>query len=128
MAAAHGVGLSSFVSMGAKADLSANDLLHFWEQDACHRRRFCSTWNRSATHAASGGSPAVWRRAKPVIAVKSGLAIGPSGAESQTGALLTATGVSVDALFRHAGVIRTDTVTEMFDVAALLTHQPLPRR
>ena len=62
------------------------------------------------------------------MAVKSGRsAAGARAAASHTGALLAASDVTVDALFAHAGVIRTDTVTEQFDVAALLAAQPLPR-
>ena len=125
VAAAHGVGLSSFVSMGAKADLSTNDLLQFWEQD--------DATEVVLLYLESFGNPRRFGRiarrvaaSKPVIAVKGGLAIGPRVAESQTGALLSAIDISVDALFRHAGVIRTDTLAEMFEVAALLNHQPLP--
>jgi len=51
---------------------------------------------------------------------------GASTTASRTGALLSASDVSVDALFRQAGVIRTDTLDEMLDVADLLVHQPLP--
>ena len=125
-AAAHGVGLSSFVSMGAKADLSGNDMLQFWEQDPAT--------DAVLLYLESFGNPRRFGRitrrvaaSKPVIAVKSGRAVGPPISGSQTGALLTAADTSVDALFRHAGAIRTDTLAEMFDVAALLTHQPLPR-
>jgi acyl-CoA synthetase (NDP forming)/GNAT superfamily N-acetyltransferase len=124
-AAAHGLGLSSFVSMGAKADLSGNDMLQFWEQD--------DATDVVLLHLESFGNPRrfghIARRvaaAKPVIAVKSGRRAGRPRAGSQTGALVTAADTSVDALFRHAGVIRTDTLAEMFDLAALLTGQPSP--
>jgi acyl-CoA synthetase (NDP forming)/GNAT superfamily N-acetyltransferase len=124
-AAAHGVALSSFVSMGAKADLSGNDMLQYWEQDAAtevvmlylesfgNPRRF----GRISRRVAAG---------KPVIAVKSGRAAARTEGGSQTNALVSATETAVDALFRHTGVIRTDTLAEMFDVAALLTRQPAP--
>ncbi len=65
---------------------------------------------------------------KPIVAVKSGRS--PAGARatsSHTGALLSASDVTVDALFQQAGVIRTDTMHELFDVAALLSAQPVPR-
>ena len=66
-------------------------------------------------------------RAKPIVAVKSGRsAAGARAAASHTGALLAASDVTVDALFAHAGVIRTATVGEQLDVAALLAAQPLP--
>jgi acyl-CoA synthetase (NDP forming) len=64
---------------------------------------------------------------KPIVAVKSGRS--PAGARatsSHTGALLSASDVTVDALFQQAGVIRTDTMHELFDVAALMSAQPIP--
>jgi acetate---CoA ligase (ADP-forming) len=68
---------------------------------------------------------------KPVIAVKTDRAPGAPGGprrdSSRTGALLSAADTHVDALFLHAGVIRTHTLAEMFDVAALLDRQPVPR-
>jgi acyl-CoA synthetase (NDP forming) len=64
---------------------------------------------------------------KPVVVVKSGRRAAATGAaETRTRALLGAADVSVDALFEHAGVIRTETVFEQLDVAALLAAQPLP--
>ena len=127
LAAQRGVGLSAFVSMGAKADLSGNDLLQFWAADAGtevvmlylesfgNPRRFGQVARRVAA-------------TKPVIAVKSGRAGAPPRRDvSQTGALLAASDAHVDALFRHAGVIRTDTLGEMFDLARLMTRQPVPR-
>ena len=126
-AARRGVGLSSFVSTGDKADLSGNDFLQYWEGDDATRvvmlylesfgnpRRFGTIARRVAT-------------AKPIVAVKSGRRAADAGdAEpTRTRALLGASDVSVDALFEHAGVIRTDTVFEQLDVAALLASQPLP--
>jgi acyl-CoA synthetase (NDP forming) len=65
---------------------------------------------------------------KPILAVKSGRsAAGARATSSHTGAMLSASDVTVDALFEQAGVIRTDTVHELFDVAALLSAQPVPR-
>jgi len=122
-----GVGLSSFVSVGNSADLSNNDLLEYWEQDPGtdvallylesfgDPRRFGRVARRFA-------------RAKPVVAVKSGRsAAGARATSSHTGALVSASDVTVDALFEQAGVIRTDTLKELFDVAALLSSQPVPR-
>jgi acetyl coenzyme A synthetase (ADP forming)-like protein len=121
-----GIGLSSFVSMGDKADLSGNDLLGYWQDDPAtaavllylesfgNPRRF----GRIAREVA---------RQKPVIAVKSGRsAAGSRAAASHTGALLAASDATVDALFHHAGVIRCDTLSEMLDVAALVSTAPLP--
>jgi acyl-CoA synthetase (NDP forming) len=64
---------------------------------------------------------------KPIVAVKSGRsAAGVRASASHTGALLSASDVTVDALFRQAGVIRTDSMQELFDVGGLLCSQPLP--
>ena len=87
-----------------------------------------STWSRSATRASSRASRRRFARRKPIVAVKSGRsAAGARATSSHTGALLAASDVTVDALFHQAGVIRTDTLHELFDVAALLAKQPVPR-
>jgi len=125
-AARRGLGLSSFVSTGDKADLSGNDFLRYWEQDP--------DTDVILLYLESFGNPRRFgriaravARVKPVVAVKSGRsAAGARAAASHTGALLAASDVTVDALFAHAGVIRTDTVAEQLDVAALLSAQPLP--
>ena len=121
-----GLGLSSFVSVGDKADISGNDLLQYWEHDEHtdvvllylesfgNPRRFARIARRVSAH-------------KPIVAVKSGRsAAGARAGASHTGALVAASDVTVDALFEQAGVIRTDTVHELFDVAALLSAQPVP--
>jgi acyl-CoA synthetase (NDP forming) len=65
---------------------------------------------------------------KPIVVVKSGRsAAGARATSSHTGALIAASDVTVDALFRQAGVIRTDTLEELFDVASVLVNQPLPQ-
>jgi acetyl coenzyme A synthetase (ADP forming)-like protein len=121
-----GLGLSSFVSVGNKADLSSNDLLEYWEQD--------SGTDLALLYLESFGNPRKFARVarrfarrKPILAVKSGRsAAGAKATSSHTGALLAASDVTVDALFHQAGVIRTETLHELFGVAALLTKQPIP--
>ena len=125
-AAARGLGLSSMVSMGNKADLSGNDLLGYWRTDA--------RTDVILLYLESFGNPRRFARlaraigrSKPIVALKSGRsAVGARATASHTGALLSGSDVTVDALFRQAGVIRTDTLDEMLDVAELLAHQPLP--
>jgi acetate---CoA ligase (ADP-forming) len=122
-----GLGLSSFVSVGNKADISGNDLLNYWEQD--------DRTGLVLLYLESFGNPRKFARiarrvarSKPVLAVKSGRsAAGARASSSHTGALLAASDVTVEALFRQAGVIRTDTLAELFDVAALLANQPTPK-
>jgi acetyl coenzyme A synthetase (ADP forming)-like protein len=121
-----GVGLSSFVSVGNKVDLSGNDLLRYWEDDPAT--------DVALLYLESFGNPrkfarvAPWfARRKPLLAVKSGRS--PAGARatsSHTGAILAASDVTVDALFEQAGVVRTDTLHELLAAAALLSTQPVP--
>jgi len=126
-AARRGLGLSSFVSTGDKADLSGNDFLRYWEQDPETDVVLLYLESFGNPHRFGRIARSV-ARSKPIVAVKSGRsAAGARAAASHTGALLAASDVTVDALFRHAGVIRTDTVGEQLDVAALLAAQPLPR-
>jgi acetyl coenzyme A synthetase (ADP forming)-like protein len=119
------LGISTFVSVGNKADVSGNDLIQYWADDPCtdvillylesfgNPRRFAQIARRVAVK-------------KPIVAVKAGRSsAGARAASSHTGAL-AASDVVVDALFREAGVIRTATLEELFDVAALLAHQPVP--
>jgi acetate---CoA ligase (ADP-forming) len=121
-----GVGLSSFVSVGNKSDLSGNDFLQYWEQD--------EDTKLAMLYLESFGNPRKFARVarrvaatKPILAVKSGRsAAGARATSSHTGAMLSGSDVTVDALFEQAGVIRTDTMHELFDVAALLSAQPVP--
>ena len=122
------LGVSSFASVGNRADITANDLLEYWESDAgtdvallyiesfSDPRRFSRVARRVG-------------RVKPIVVVKSGRsAAGARATRSHTGALLAASDVTVDALFEQAGVIRTDSLAELLDVASLLANQPLPER
>jgi acetyl coenzyme A synthetase (ADP forming)-like protein len=126
-AARRGIGLSSFVSVGNKADLSGNDLLQYWEQDPATRvvLLYLESFGNPRTFAK------IARRVsavKPVIAVKTGRSpAGVRGTVSHTGALLAVSDVTVDALFHQAGVIRADTIAETIDVATLLSKQPVPK-
>jgi len=122
-AAARGLGLSTFVSAGNRADVSGNDLLQYWETD--------TATDVVLLYLESFGNPRKFARlarrlgrVKPIVAVKSGRdAVLPA---------LAATSVPVDdasvqALFEQAGVIRVESIAQLFDTALLLAHQPLPR-
>ncbi|HEX5966592.1 MAG TPA: GNAT family N-acetyltransferase [Pyrinomonadaceae bacterium] len=121
-----GLGISTFVSVGNKADISGNDLLRYWESD--------DDTDVILLYLESFGNPKKFSeiarrvgRKKPIAVVKSGRsAAGARATSSHTGALIAASDVTVDALFRQAGVVRTDTLAELFDVASLLANQPLP--
>ncbi|MFM8999095.1 MAG: GNAT family N-acetyltransferase [Actinomycetota bacterium] len=121
-----GMGLSSFVSIGNKADISGNDLLAYWGEDPrtdvvlLYMESFGNP-RRFGRYARRIG------RTKPIVAVKSGRsAAGARATSSHTGSLLAANDRTVDAVFAQHGVIRTDTLEEMFDVATLLANQPVP--
>lgn len=122
-----GLGLSTFASVGNKADISGNDLIEYWEDD--------DKTGLILLYLESFGNPRKFARItrrvtrrKPIIAVKSGRSsAGFRATQSHTGALLAASDVTVDALFRQSGVVRVDTIGEMFDAAALLSTQPVPK-
>jgi acetyl coenzyme A synthetase (ADP forming)-like protein len=120
------LGLSSFVSVGNKADISGNDLIQYWEAD--ERTEVILLYLESFGNPRKFGRIARRvGRTKPIVAVKSGRSsAGARATSSHTGALVAASDVTVDSLFRQAGVIRTDTLAGMFDVASLLASQPLP--
>ncbi|MCU1426752.1 MAG: family N-acetyltransferase [Actinomycetia bacterium] len=119
------LGVSTFVSVGNKSDVSSNDLLQHWADDPetgvillylesfGNPRKFARLARRVA-------------REKPIVAVKSGRTrAGTRAASSHTAALATPD-VAVDALFRQAGVIRVDRLEQLFETAQVLAHQPLP--
>lgn len=120
-----GIGISQFASMGNKADVSGNDLLEYWEDHVDTRV--------IALYLESLGNPARFMqlakrvsRKKPIVVVKSGRTeAGARAAASHTGAL-AGMDIAVDALFHQAGVLRTDTVEELFDLVKLLSNQPVP--
>jgi acetyl coenzyme A synthetase (ADP forming)-like protein len=121
-----GLGLSSFVSIGNKADIDTNDLIAYWGRD--ERTDVILLYLESIRDSRRFArlAPAVARET-PIVVVKSGRSsAGARAAASHTGSLLAASDVTVDALFRQSGVIRTATLEEMFDVATLLAHQPPP--
>jgi acyl-CoA synthetase (NDP forming) len=118
-----GLGLSTFVSAGNRADVSANDLLQYWQTDAetdvvllyletfGNPRKFGRLARRLA-------------RTKPVVAVKSGRNTSPTRLRE---AAVPIDEASVRALFEQSGVIRVDTIAQLFDTALLLAYQPMPQ-
>lgn len=124
-AAERGIGFSTFVSGGNRGDVSGNDLLQYWEEDP--------STEIALLYLESFGNPRRFARVarrisykKPVLCVKS--ARSKAGRETaQVHDSAAESDVEVDALFQQAGVIRAETIEEMFDVAMLLAHQPLPK-
>ncbi|MBA3782758.1 MAG: acetate--CoA ligase family protein, partial [Nocardioides sp.] len=120
-----GLGLSTFVSAGNRADVSGNDLLQYWEKDDSTEVVLLYLESIGNPRKFSRIARRVSRR-KPVIAVRSGRNSQgvPMGHAVRK---IAAPQQAVDAMFKQAGVIQVDTLDEMFDVAQLLAHQPLPR-
>ena len=122
----YGIGISQFVSMGNKADVSGNDLIEYWQDDdevgvilmyieGFGNPRHFTTLARRAT------------RRKPVLAVKAGRSeAGAKAASSHTGALAQVD-IATDALFAQCGVLRADTVEALFDAAIAFSKAPLPQ-
>ncbi len=120
-----GLGLSTFVSAGNRADVSGNDLLQYWLDDDATEVVLLYLESIGNPRKFSRIARRVSRR-KPIIAVRSGRTTQgvPMGHAVRR---IIAPPAAVDAMFRQAGVIQVDTLDEMFDVAQLLAHQPLPR-
>ena len=120
-----GLGVSSFASIGNRADVSGNDLLQYWEADDAtdvillylesfgNPRRFARIARRVA-------------RRKPIVAVKSGRTPAGARAASSHTAALASSDRAADALFAQTGIIRVNTLMEFFSVARLLASQPIP--
>ncbi len=124
-AAERGLGFSTFVSAGNRADVSGNDLVQYWDED--------TSTDIALLYLETFGNPRRFARVarrvsyrKPILCVKSARSrAGRDAARAHIGAI-GQSDTNVDALFHQAGVIRADTLEEMFDVAVLLAHQPLP--
>lgn len=120
------LGLSMFASLGNKADISGNDLLEYWKDDP--------SVEVILMYLESFGNPRKFVKLakevcckKPIIVVKSGRsAIGARAASSHTGAM-AGRDEAYDALFQQFGVIRADTIEEMFDISMAFAHQPIPQ-
>ncbi|WP_285577095.1 GNAT family N-acetyltransferase [Geothrix limicola] len=125
-AAERGLGFSTFVSAGNRADVSGNDLLQYWDEDP--------DTDLALLYLETFGNPRRFARLarrishrKPILCVKS--------ARSHAGRRVALAHIAasprddaeVEALFHQAGVIRADTLEDLFDIALLLSHQPLPR-
>jgi acyl-CoA synthetase (NDP forming) len=116
----------NFVSVGNKADVSGNDLLQYWEED--------KSTNVILLYLESFGNPRRFARIarrvgyhKAIVALKAGRTLAGLRAASSHTAALAASDVAADALFHQTGVIRAETIDEMFDLAAALDTQPLPK-
>jgi acetyl coenzyme A synthetase (ADP forming)-like protein len=124
-AARLGLGISGFVSVGNRADVSSNDLLEYWEGDEGTRVILLYLESFGNPRRFARIARQVCRR-KPVVAVKAGRTRAGRRAAGSHTAALAASDVAIDALFHQTGVLRAETLEEMFDLAAALGSQPLP--
>jgi acyl-CoA synthetase (NDP forming) len=120
-----GIGVSSFVSAGNKSDVSGNDLIQYWDEDPAT--------DVVLLYLESFGNPRTFARVtrrlsrrKPVVAVKGGRSASGRQVSATPWSTPAVSDGAVDALFKYTGVIRVDTLSQLFDVADLLAHQPLP--
>ena len=122
-AVSRGLGLSAFISIGNKADVSSNDLLEWWEDD--------DATDAILLYVESFGNPRRFgrlarrvARSKPILALKAGTSASGARAASSHTAALAGSEAAVNALFDQAGVIRASSLEELIDTAALLSSQP----
>lgn len=119
------IGVSSFVSAGNKADVSGNDVIQYWDEDP--------GTDVVLLYLESFGNPRTFARVarrlsrhKAVVAVKGGRVASGQLVAGTPWSVPAGSDAIVDALFRHTGVVRVDTLAQLFDVAEVLAHQPLP--
>jgi acetate---CoA ligase (ADP-forming) len=121
-----GMGLSSFFSIGNRTDVSDNELLQYWAED--------KQTDVILLYLESFKEPRKFSRIarettlkKPVLVVKGGRSsVGARAAASHTGAMMS-DDIASDALFRQAGIIRCNSLDELFNTSRLLAYQPLPK-
>ena len=124
-AARRSLGVSTFVSAGNRADVSGNDVMQYWLDD--------TSTDAVGLYLESIGNPRKFSRiarrlarTRPVIVVKSGV----SSFSVPPGHAVRASRLpreALDEMLRQSGVIRVENVHQLFDVAQLVLHQPLPQ-
>ncbi len=125
-AAQAGLGVAMFASVGNRVDVTAADLLAYWEDDPAVRVILLYLETVGESHEFVAAARRVARK-KPIIAVKSGRSdAGAMAASSHTGSIAGAD-VAVDTLLAQCGVLRVDSFRDMFALAQALLDQPLPK-
>ena len=124
-AAAQGLGISSFVAVGNRADVSSNDLLEYWADD--------SNTDVIALYIESFGNPRKFTRVarhvarnKPIVALKSGRSVAGNRAARSHTAALAGSARAADALFRQTGVVRVDSLEDLLAAAEALSVRSRP--
>lgn len=121
-----GLGFSMFASVGNKADISGNDLLRYWQDDPSVEMILLYLENFGDPRTFTQIARQITKK-KPIVCVKSGRTTpGARAVSSHTGALANLD-LGVDALFDQCGVLRVDSIEEMFDLALAMCNQPIPK-
>jgi len=120
------IGFSKFVSLGNKTDVNETDMIEALVEDADSKvvilyiegvtdgSRFLKVTKEASAK-------------KPIVILKSGISqAGARAASSHTGAL-AGSDIAFNVAFREAGVIRVETAEELFDLAEVLSTQPIPK-
>ncbi len=125
-----GFGFSKFISIGNKADVNEFDLLRYYHHDPCtdvimvymeELRIAGQEFIDEIKEITSGDNPT------PILVIKSGkTSAGAAAASSHTGAI-AGTEAVYDAIFEESGIIRVDTVNELFDYAEVFIQKKIPR-
>ncbi|MDI9646159.1 MAG: GNAT family N-acetyltransferase [Archaeoglobales archaeon] len=125
-ASSYGLGLSFFASLGNRADISSNDLIEYWEEDP--------RTDLILLYLESFGNPRKFARIakrvskkKPILALASGITPVGTNTASIIGSLISSSGIVVESFFKQTGIIRADTLDQLFAISCFLLHQPLPR-
>jgi acyl-CoA synthetase (NDP forming) len=121
-----GLGISEFVSLGNKVDVSGNDVLLHWWGDP--RTTVIGLYLESFGNPRKfGGLARMIGRTKPILVVKGGRSVGGRRAGASHTAAAATPETAVDALFAQSGVLRMDTIEELVETARVLAVPPLPR-
>ncbi|MCL2005841.1 MAG: acetate--CoA ligase family protein [Planctomycetaceae bacterium] len=127
-AEARKIGFSKFVSFGNKADIKESDLLEYLADDP--ETKAIAMYLEDIGDAGrfvEVASKTFWEKGKPILCIKSGRsAEGAKAVSSHTGSL-AGSDAEYDAILKQSGVQRVDTISELFDLAALYTTQPMPK-
>ncbi len=122
------IGFSKFISFGNKADISEIDLLYYLKDDPKTKVILIYLEEISNGRALMDAAKEIIQESgKPILAIKSGrTSEGAAAAASHTGSLAGSDEIC-DAAFRQAGIIRCNTIEEMFNYAIAMAYQPLPK-
>jgi acetate---CoA ligase (ADP-forming) len=120
-----GIGVSSFVSVGNKADVNGSDLLASWAEDPATTVLVYYLESFDDPGIFARLAPEIVRK-KPVVALKAGRSAAGTRAASSHSAALASPETAVNALFAQAGVLRAETIEELLDISILLSCQPIP--